>query len=155
MLRASCARQQQHHARRRRLLLRRPSRAPAPPGAAPAGLARAAAPGLEPAPRLAPTQRHFLHLDDLSRTELDAVLARAGQLKAAFRAGDATYQPLRGRTMSMIFAKPSLRTRVSFEAARGPPPPAAAGGRERAVRPAAAAAASDPRHPPPPRASRS
>jgi ornithine carbamoyltransferase len=59
--------------------------------------------------------KHFLQLQDLSRPELDYLLARARQLKARQRSG-ALYQPLRGRTLAMIFEKSSTRTRVSFEA---------------------------------------
>jgi hypothetical protein len=64
---------------------------------------------------------HFLHIDDLTQAQLDAVLARAVELKARYRAGDVSYQPLRGMSMAMIFAKPSLRTRVSFETVREAP----------------------------------
>ena len=59
--------------------------------------------------------RHFLQLTDFSRAELDYVLERARILKQRQRAG-ALYQPLKGRTLAMIFAKNSTRTRVSFEA---------------------------------------
>jgi len=52
---------------------------------------------------------------DFSGDEIRAVLARAAELKASrgetFRAA-----PLAGKTLAMIFQKPSLRTRVSFEA---------------------------------------
>ncbi|HEY7758119.1 MAG TPA: ornithine carbamoyltransferase [Burkholderiales bacterium] len=59
--------------------------------------------------------RHFLQLKDFSRAELEYLLARARQLKARQRSGT-LYQPLRGRTLAMIFEKSSTRTRVSFEA---------------------------------------
>jgi ornithine carbamoyltransferase len=59
--------------------------------------------------------RHFLQLTDFSRAELDYVLERAGILKQRQRAST-LYQPLKGRTLAMIFAKNSTRTRVSFEA---------------------------------------
>ncbi len=59
--------------------------------------------------------RHFLQLTDFSRAELDYVLERARILKQRQRAGT-LYQPLKGRTLAMIFAKNSTRTRVSFEA---------------------------------------
>jgi ornithine carbamoyltransferase len=59
--------------------------------------------------------KHFLQLKDLARQELDYVLARSRQLKARHHSGT-LYQPLRGRTLAMIFEKNSTRTRVSFEA---------------------------------------
>jgi len=39
-------------------------------------------------------------------------------VKARLKAGDRDYQPLKGKTMAMVFSKPSLRTRVSFETVR-------------------------------------
>jgi len=35
-------------------------------------------------------------------------------MKKAFKSGDTSYQPFRGKTLSMIFAKSSMRTLVSF-----------------------------------------
>jgi len=58
---------------------------------------------------------HFLHLDDFSKEELWAILRKAKELKEAVKAGDRSYQPFRSMSMSMIFTKPSMRTRVSFE----------------------------------------
>jgi hypothetical protein len=58
---------------------------------------------------------HFLHIDDWSRERLDAVLETAKTVKAKLAARDETYKPFAGKTMSMIFTKPSMRTRVSFE----------------------------------------
>lgn len=58
--------------------------------------------------------RHFLKLSDLSAAELRAIVARAQQLKAR---RDPAHRPLAGRTLAMIFAKSSTRTRVSFEVA--------------------------------------
>ena len=66
--------------------------------------------------------KHFLHLDDFSQAELLAILDRARDVKALMKAGNMDYQPLKGKSMAMIFAKPSLRTRVSFETARSSPP---------------------------------
>jgi aspartate carbamoyltransferase catalytic subunit len=40
------------------------------------------------------------------------------QVKAKLKARDESFKPLKDRTMAMIFAKPSLRTRVSFETVR-------------------------------------
>src|SRR5690349_331669 len=59
--------------------------------------------------------RHFLQLADFTRAELEHVLGRARQLKDRQRSAT-LYQPLRGRTLAMIFEKHSTRTRVSFEA---------------------------------------
>jgi ornithine carbamoyltransferase len=61
------------------------------------------------------TPRHFLTLLDLSPEELRRLLTRAGELKA-MRAAGTRHEPLRGRTLAMIFEKSSTRTRVSFEA---------------------------------------
>ncbi|HEV7734455.1 MAG TPA: ornithine carbamoyltransferase, partial [Candidatus Binatia bacterium] len=56
----------------------------------------------------------LLRIADLTSTEIEAVLALAKRLKAELRAG--TPHPLlAGRTLAMIFEKPSLRTRVTFE----------------------------------------
>src|SRR5437867_13332905 len=60
--------------------------------------------------------RHFLDLSDLDNGELDRVLAEAARMKAAFRGGDRT-PVLPGRVLGLVFEKPSLRTRVSFETA--------------------------------------
>jgi ornithine carbamoyltransferase len=59
--------------------------------------------------------KHFLQLEDFTRGELDYLLARTRVLKERHRSG-ALYQPLKGRTLAMIFEKSSTRTRVSFEA---------------------------------------
>jgi len=59
-------------------------------------------------------KRDLLRIADLTRTEIEQVLALAGRLKGELRA--ATPHPLlAGRTLAMIFEKPSLRTRVTFE----------------------------------------
>jgi ornithine carbamoyltransferase len=61
--------------------------------------------------------RHFLNVDDLSAGELDTVLDRAAEMKRAVaeRGPAGTDDPLRRRTLTMLFEKPSTRTRVSFE----------------------------------------
>ncbi|MFV0477623.1 MAG: ornithine carbamoyltransferase [Parahaliea sp.] len=59
--------------------------------------------------------RHFLSLQDLSPQELQAVLARASEMKHERQAGHDQRQ-LPGAVLAMIFAKSSTRTRVSFEA---------------------------------------
>jgi ornithine carbamoyltransferase len=60
--------------------------------------------------------RHFLTLLDLSSDELNALLDRAIALKAMNKAGE-IYEPLKNRTLGMVFEKSSTRTRVSFETA--------------------------------------
>jgi ornithine carbamoyltransferase len=56
--------------------------------------------------------RHFLTGAELSAPELDALLARAAELKAAPLSSDALLR----RSVALIFQAPSTRTRVSFEA---------------------------------------
>ncbi|HCO44093.1 MAG TPA: ornithine carbamoyltransferase [Gammaproteobacteria bacterium] len=60
--------------------------------------------------------RHFLTLTDLTPDELGALIARAGELKAAHRRGDRQVR-YPGKVMAMLFEKSSTRTRASFEAA--------------------------------------
>ena len=55
--------------------------------------------------------RHFLTGEELSAPELDALLDRALQLKAA----PLSSRALAGASVALIFQKPSTRTRVSFE----------------------------------------
>lgn len=59
--------------------------------------------------------RHFLTLTDFTPLELHTVIGRAIELKAKQKRGD-IYEPLKHRTLAMIFEKSSTRTRVSFEA---------------------------------------
>ncbi|MCH7591648.1 MAG: ornithine carbamoyltransferase [Planctomycetes bacterium] len=59
------------------------------------------------------TGRNFVSILDFSREELLAVLDTAARIKKDGY-GDAP-GPLSGKTLGMIFQKPSLRTRVSFE----------------------------------------
>jgi ornithine carbamoyltransferase len=58
--------------------------------------------------------RSLLSMKDLSGEEILAVLDTADGLKAN-RAKAEAAAPLAGKTLAMIFQKPSLRTRVSFE----------------------------------------
>jgi ornithine carbamoyltransferase len=58
--------------------------------------------------------KHFLSIADVSRDELWNLLQLAADLKAAWKAGG--NEPiLEGKVLGMLFQKPSLRTRVSFE----------------------------------------
>lgn len=59
--------------------------------------------------------RHFRTLTDLSSAELKQLLERAIVLKAMIRRAE-SYEPLRNKTLALIFEKSSTRTRVSFEA---------------------------------------
>jgi ornithine carbamoyltransferase len=60
--------------------------------------------------------RHFLDLFDVSAEEAHDLLDRAIALKSQERDRNAP-RPLTGRVLGLLFEKPSLRTRVSFEAA--------------------------------------
>ena len=61
--------------------------------------------------------KHFLSLADLSKAEFDDLLSLALQLKAEKRGGGHPRPLFAGKSLGMIFQKPSLRTRVSFEMA--------------------------------------
>ncbi|MCW3007139.1 MAG: ornithine carbamoyltransferase [Solirubrobacterales bacterium] len=56
--------------------------------------------------------RHFLVGDELTSAEIHGLLQRALELKAA----PLSARPLDGRSVALIFHRPSTRTRVSFEA---------------------------------------
>jgi ornithine carbamoyltransferase len=58
--------------------------------------------------------RSFLTGAELSRDELGALLDRALELKAGRARGEGR-DALRGRSVALVFEKPSTRTRVSFE----------------------------------------
>ena len=57
---------------------------------------------------------HFLHVTDLEADQISAVFDLAAEVKTKLRARD-RWQPFDGLTLAMIFAKPSARTRISFE----------------------------------------
>jgi ornithine carbamoyltransferase len=60
--------------------------------------------------------KHIRSLQELSKNELLGLIDRAIELKEERRAGK-MHQQLAGKTIGLIFEKPSTRTRVSFEAA--------------------------------------
>ena len=61
--------------------------------------------------------RDLLSVADLSADEVGRVFSTAARLKAEFREVERhAAPPLVGRTLAMLFQKPSLRTRVTFEA---------------------------------------
>jgi len=57
--------------------------------------------------------RHFLDLIDVPASELRGIIAASRAMKSSGRADAA--KPLTGKTIAMIFDKPSTRTRVSFD----------------------------------------
>ncbi|HZS82472.1 MAG TPA: ornithine carbamoyltransferase [Stellaceae bacterium] len=61
-----------------------------------------------------PAPRHFLDLDRIDAKELRRILDMGVAYKRRGKAGD---RILAGKTLAMIFEKPSTRTRVSFEVA--------------------------------------
>ncbi|MGH7067872.1 MAG: ornithine carbamoyltransferase, partial [Acetobacteraceae bacterium] len=68
----------------------------------------------EPENPAVPPPRHFLELRDFDTPTLRQILEISSGFK---QAGGVTSRPLAGRTLVMIFEKPSTRTRVSFEVA--------------------------------------
>ncbi len=73
----------------------------------------ASLPSPSPAPAAAP--KHFLQFADFSRDEIAYLFERTRWIKDRFKRY-VLYQPLRDRTLAMVFEKASTRTRVSFEA---------------------------------------
>ena len=59
--------------------------------------------------------RDLLGLLDFTRDELRLLLDRAHEIKALLKRGE-PHRWLEGKTLAMIFEKPSLRTRCTFEA---------------------------------------
>ncbi|KAL0731812.1 hypothetical protein Bca4012_027906 [Brassica carinata] len=59
--------------------------------------------------------KDFLHIDDFDTETIKKILDKASEVKALLKSGERNYLPFKGKSMSMIFAKPSMRTRVSFE----------------------------------------
>ncbi|HZC18421.1 MAG TPA: ornithine carbamoyltransferase, partial [Rubrobacteraceae bacterium] len=58
--------------------------------------------------------RDCLTLAEFDPQEIQHILDQAGKLKA-WRKSGTPFQPLNGKTLAMVFQKPSNRTRVSFE----------------------------------------
>src|SRR5258707_4341784 len=59
--------------------------------------------------------RHFLDLNEIPTKELRNMLALSVAMKAKLKAHAKSKKPLEGKTLAMIFEKPSTRTRVSFD----------------------------------------
>tara|TARA_A100001234_G_scaffold110383_1_gene96978 strand:+ start:2975 stop:3895 length:921 start_codon:yes stop_codon:yes gene_type:complete len=58
--------------------------------------------------------KHFLHISDYSTDQIWEILNLSKELKTKFHNKE-NFKPFRDRSLAMIFAKPSARTRVSFE----------------------------------------
>ena len=56
----------------------------------------------------------FLHVNDLTKNEFEQIMNSSKIIKNKFK-NDEKFHPLFNKTMAMIFAKPSARTRISFE----------------------------------------
>jgi ornithine carbamoyltransferase len=64
------------------------------------------------------TVRHFLDLCDISTKDLRGMIAASHAMKDRLkRDGQPGKAPLKGKTLAMIFDRPSTRTRVSFDVA--------------------------------------
>lgn len=61
--------------------------------------------------------KHFLSLADFTPHQLEDFLELSAKLKRKFRKKGANKPLLKGKSLAMVFNKPSLRTRVSFEMA--------------------------------------
>ena len=58
--------------------------------------------------------KHFITITDIEKNEFDEILTLAAKLKKLQKEGT-PHKYLEGKTLGMIFAKSSTRTRVSFE----------------------------------------
>ncbi len=61
--------------------------------------------------------RHFLDLTDIPKDALAGMIAQSREMKARRKNGVIDETPLAGKTLAMVFDKPSTRTRVSFDVA--------------------------------------
>ena len=59
-------------------------------------------------------KKDFLHITDFTTEEIWEILELAKQIKAKLKNRE-EYKPFKDQSLAMIFAKPSARTRVSFE----------------------------------------
>ena len=59
-------------------------------------------------------KKDFKHISDLTADQIFELLEKSKWIKAKFKKRE-NYLPFNRKTLAMIFAKPSARTRVSFE----------------------------------------
>ncbi len=59
--------------------------------------------------------RHFLDINSLPLSDLQRMLAAGSAMKAKLKGNEPPKKPLEGKTLAMIFERPSTRTRVSFD----------------------------------------
>ena len=58
-------------------------------------------------------KKDFLTLQDITRDDLEKIFELSAKLKK--ERGDQSFKPLTGKSVGLIFAKSSTRTRISFE----------------------------------------
>ena len=63
------------------------------------------------------TRQHLLTIEDLSRAEIEQLLATAGAFRRILDRKVKKVPALRGKTIVNLFLEPSTRTRMSFEMA--------------------------------------
>jgi len=61
--------------------------------------------------------RDFISIADFTTEELEYILKTSALMKSRFYSGERVIPVLQGRTLLLIFQKPSTRTRISFEVA--------------------------------------
>ena len=57
-------------------------------------------------------KKDFLTLQDITRDDLEKIFELSAKLKK--ERGDQNFKPLTGKSVGLIFAKSSTRTRISF-----------------------------------------
>ena len=60
------------------------------------------------------SKKDFIHINDLTADQIHEIFDKAKWIKSKFNKRE-NYKPFHGMSLAMIFAKPSARTRVSFE----------------------------------------